>query len=109
MLVFLLDLAKQQVRSANDGAGALKIAKDFRPQLVLLDISMPNMDGREVARRFRADPELKSAYLVAVTGFSPADAQLDMGASGFDARMTKPLEHDALLALVAKVQQSRNK
>jgi two-component system CheB/CheR fusion protein len=104
MLVYLLQLAGQKVRAANDGESALRIAGEFRPQLVLLDISMPKVDGREVARRLRADAATKDAFLVAVTGFSPADAVLDMSPAGFDARVTKPLENDALVALIARVQ-----
>jgi CheY-like chemotaxis protein len=104
MLLYLLQLSGQQVRVANDGESALRSAVEFRPHLVLLDISMPKVDGREVARRLRADASTKDAYLVAVTGFSPADTVLDMSPAGFDARVTKPLENDALVALIAHVQ-----
>jgi CheY-like chemotaxis protein len=109
MLTQLLVLAEQDVRSANDGPGALRIAKEFRPQLVLLDIAMPDMDGIEVARRMREDPDLKSAFLVAVTGFSPGDATFDISNAGFNERVTKPLEYDALLTLLARVQHPRTR
>jgi CheY-like chemotaxis protein len=63
---------------------------------------MPGLDGREVARRMRADPDLRGSFLVAVTGFSPADTALDLGAEGFDERITKPLENEVLLTLVER-------
>ena len=105
MLVNLLQLARQDVRCANDGEIALQVARDFRPHLILLDIAMPGLDGREVARRMRSDPHLHDSFLVAVTGFSPADAPLDLGQYGFDERVTKPLEHEALLVLLDRVRQ----
>jgi two-component system CheB/CheR fusion protein len=102
MLVNLLQLAHQDVRCANNGEIALQLAREFRPHLVLLDIGMPGLDGREVARRMRADPDLRGSFLVAVTGFSPADTALDLGAEGFDERITKPLENEVLLTLVER-------
>jgi len=106
MLMQLLQLAQQDVRCANNGEIALQVARDFRPHLILLDIAMPGLDGREVARRLRADPTLRNSFLVAQTGFSPADTPLDLGFGGFDERVTKPLENDALLALVARARQN---
>ena len=104
MLGELLELAGQDVRRANSGEGALQVAHEFRPQLVLLDISMPDMDGHAVARGLRRDPALAGAYIVAVTGYSPHDVRVDRGGQGFDDRVTKPFENDVLLGLLARVQ-----
>ncbi|HEY2397124.1 MAG TPA: CheR family methyltransferase [Rudaea sp.] len=103
MLCNLFELEGQDVRCANDGANALRIAREFHPHLALLDISMPVMDGRELARQLRTDPDTTDTFLVAVTGFSPNDAVLDMSPEGFDERVTKPFEKDALNSLLTRV------
>ena len=102
-----LELLGHRVATAENGRLALDLLRAEAFDLVLLDIGMPNVDGREVARRLRATAETKSTFLVAVTGFSPGDTTLDMSPTGFDARITKPLENEALLALIARVQQMK--
>ncbi|HEY0179931.1 MAG TPA: ATP-binding protein, partial [Dokdonella sp.] len=106
MLAALLELSGQQVLSANDGEQAIELAKRFKPQLALLDISMPDMDGRELARRLRATPEIQPVVVVAVTGFSPHEAMFNSSRSDFDELITKPLEQEALLALLARARRT---
>src|SRR5438445_299130 len=102
MLVQLLQLAQHDVRAANDGRTALRIASEFTPQIVLLDISMPEMNGVEVAQRLRADPGTAHAFIAAVTGLASNEMDLDLSPNGFNERITKPLENDELLALLAR-------
>jgi CheY-like chemotaxis protein len=66
----LLQLAGHEVRVASDGATALSAAREFRPGVTFLDIGLPGMNGYELARRFRADPDLSQGVLVALTGWA---------------------------------------
>jgi PAS domain S-box-containing protein len=100
-LALLLRLWGHTVRTAYDGPSALAAAAADPPEVVLLDIGMPGMDGYEVARRLRAQAELRSALLVAVTGYGQDEDRRRAFAAGFDRHLTKPLDPDALQALLA--------
>jgi CheY-like chemotaxis protein len=92
----MLGLMGHEVRSADDGLAALEVAAAFRPDLVLLDIGMPRLDGYEVCRRLRAEPWSEGVLIVAVTGWGQeADKQRARDA-GFDLHLTKPMDHGAL-------------
>ena len=69
LAMLLARLYGQEVRVAHDGPAALAVAEEFRPEVVLLDIGMPGMDGYEVARRLRGRPEFEGTLLVALTGW----------------------------------------
>src|SRR5262249_675588 len=66
------------------------------PEMVLLDIGLPGMDGYEVARRLRAEPSLDGIYLVALTGYGSASDRHKSAEAGFDEHLVKPVEFDAL-------------
>jgi CheY-like chemotaxis protein len=104
-LGMLLKLAGQDVRVAYDGPAALRQAMDFRPQLVLLDIGMPGMDGYEVARRLRRQPSLEDTLLVALTGWGQEEDRRRSAAAGFDHHLVKPVEPDALSGLLADLKR----
>ena len=91
----LARLYGQEVRVAHDGPSALAVAEEFRPEIVVLDIGLPGMDGHEIARAIRADPELRSTHLVALSGFAAPDDLAAAKAAGFDRHLAKPpaLEH----------------
>ncbi len=95
-LAMLLRLAGQDVRAAYDGPSALTQAKDFQPATVFLDIGMPGMDGYEVARRLRSEPELRGVVLVALTGWGQEEDRRRSKEAGFDQHMVKPVEPAAL-------------
>ena len=83
-----------------DGSEALASAPVFAPDVVLLDIGLPMMDGYQVARRLREVAETRASCLIALTGYGqPADRERARVA-GFDHHLTKPADPDALLALV---------
>jgi PAS domain S-box-containing protein len=80
------------VRTAGNGPDALVVAQQWRPEIVLLDIGLPGLDGYEVARRLRADPGTKGARLIALTGYG-RDADIALAReAGFDGHLTKPVE-----------------
>lgn len=101
-LKVLLEMEGFSVRVANNGASALEVAQEFVPEVVILDIGLPGMDGFEVARRLRLRPELKSAVLIALTGYGEAESRLRSQEAGFDHHVVKPADIDFLLSIVGQ-------
>ena len=99
----LLKLLGQEVVVAMDGKKGLETAREFRPEIVLCDIGLPDMNGYDVAQAMRADPLLKSAYLVAVTGYGQEEDRRRAVRSGFDFHLAKPVRKDELEMLVTKL------
>jgi CheY-like chemotaxis protein len=99
-LEFLLKEEGHDVRGAADGAEALAEAKSFQPDVVLLDIGLPGMDGYDVARALRAMPESAGAFIVAVSGYGQAEDRVRSRAAGFDEHLLKPVAPARLLDLV---------
>jgi signal transduction histidine kinase len=95
-LAQLLRLDGHAVEVAHDGPAALDAAAEFRPQVMVLDIGLPGMDGFEVARRLRARPDGRDLVLVALTGYGRDDDRALSRAAGFDHHLVKPAELDAL-------------
>jgi len=100
-LGMLLELEGYEVRLAQDGPSALEIAESFVPDVVLLDIGLPGMNGYEVARRIRAQPNLRHAMLVAQTGWGRAEDLQRSKEAGFDHHVVKPAAIEALLEIIA--------
>lgn len=100
--VLLLEMDGLQVRGAGTGAEALATARDFRPEAIVLDLGLPDMDGIEVGRRLRADASLGRPTLIALTGFDqPQDRQRTRDA-GFDHHLCKPVEYPQLVDLIRR-------
>jgi two-component system CheB/CheR fusion protein len=97
----LLRLLGHEVQVAHDGPAALSVVPQFHPDIVLLDIGLPGMDGYEVARALRAQPQLRGLVLVAVTGYGQDEDRRQALAAGFDRHLTKPLAPQVLTALVS--------
>jgi signal transduction histidine kinase len=91
------------VRLAYDGPEALAAVHSEKPQVVLLDIGMPGMDGYEVARRLRKTPDFDATPIIALTGFGLADDHRLSREAGFDQHLTKPVDPEALLDVLARV------
>ncbi len=81
----------------------MDLAGEFRPDVVLLDIGMPGMDGNEVARRIRQRPQFAATRLVALTGWGQDEDRRRTQESGFDHHLTKPVDIAALQALLANL------
>lgn len=89
-----------EVATATDGATALERAKEVRPDIILLDIVMPKMDGYEACRRLKADPETEHIPIIMITALSDRDARLKALEAGADDFLVKPPEDVALFARV---------
>ena len=100
MLRMMLDLMDHEVRVAADGVQAVAIAREFEPELALLDIGMPRMDGYQAAREIRAILWTR-VLLVALTGWGQDDDQRRAREAGFDHHLTKPAEPAMLEELIA--------
>jgi signal transduction histidine kinase len=106
-LMTLLEMEGFEVKIANEGMAALKIAEDFKPDVVLLDIGLPGMNGFEVAHRLRTQPECSDALLIALTGYGEAESRLRSAEAGFDFHMVKPADVNLLLSMLSNPQQAR--
>jgi signal transduction histidine kinase/DNA-binding response OmpR family regulator len=106
-LMTLLQMEGFEVKVASEGMAALKIAEDFRPDVVLLDIGLPGMNGFEVAHRLRTQPESRDALLIALTGYGEAESRTRSAQAGFDFHMVKPADVNLLLSMLANPQQAR--
>ena len=103
MLATLLEMNGYEVSIAYDGKGALASAVQAPPDVALLDIGLPDIDGHELARRLRAMPETTQAVLVALTGYGQVEDQRRAYKAGFDHHMAKPADLAKLLELLAGV------
>jgi signal transduction histidine kinase/ActR/RegA family two-component response regulator len=104
-LSMLLEILGHQVRTVHDGPSALAEARKFIPEIVLMDIGLPGMDGFEVARRMRQHLGMKGSTLVAITGYGQDEDRRRSHEAGFDAHLVKPIDPkdlDHLLASVTK-------
>jgi PAS domain S-box-containing protein len=99
-LTMLLQAEGHEVETADCGMKALERAQAFRPQVVLLDIGLPDLDGYEVARRLRAAPETRDAVLIALTGYGQIEDRERSQAAGFNHHLLKPVNYEKLSALL---------
>jgi PAS domain S-box-containing protein len=101
VLAFMLEAEGARVEAAGRGEEAVNLAQRVRPDVVLCDIGLPDIDGMEVARRLRASGLLPGTRLIALTGYGQAEDVRQALAAGFDAHVTKPVNVDQLMALLA--------
>jgi signal transduction histidine kinase/DNA-binding response OmpR family regulator len=106
-LMTLLEMEGFEVRVAHEGQVALSIAREFRPNVVLLDIGLPGMNGFEVAHGLRSQPESQDALLIALTGYGEAESRTRSAQAGFDFHMVKPADVNLLLSMLANPQEAR--
>jgi CheY-like chemotaxis protein len=103
VLKLLVEEAGHLVRMAHTGPTALAAAVDFRPDVMLLDIGLPELDGFEVAKRIRQEPRLHDTVLVAVTGYRPAADRQRMQEAEFDHYLVKPADFEKVREILAAV------
>ena len=100
MLADVLRSYGHDVVVANDGAQALTIVERFRPDVAVLDIGLPVMDGYELAERLRERLPAEECRLIALTGYGQANDRARSRAAGFAVHLVKPVELDSLVAAV---------
>jgi CheY-like chemotaxis protein len=101
MLATLLEIGGHIVRVVHTGHEALEVIAEHRPDVVLLDIGLPGIDGYEVARRIRDDSTLQQPLLVALTGWGAAEDRRQAREAGFDVHLVKPIDQAQLAAVLA--------
>jgi CheY-like chemotaxis protein len=101
-LSMLLEISGHSTQMAHTGPDALATATEFHPEVVFLDIGLPGMDGYEVARRLRHDPEFAASTLIAVTGWGSEEDRRRSTEAGFDFHLTKPVESSTVENLLAR-------
>ena len=104
-LALLLEVCGHQVRKASDGAETLQAVSAWRPDVALLDIGMPILDGYEVARRIRSEPWGAQLFLVAVSGWGQSEDLQRASNAGFDLHFRKPIGLPALEGILEKAQR----
>jgi CheY-like chemotaxis protein/two-component sensor histidine kinase len=105
-LAMLLRTTGNDIRTAYDGLEAVQVASEFLPEVVLLDIGLPKIDGHEVAQRIRKEPWGRQMCLIAVTGWSDETDRARSRAAGFDHHLVKPLDTGHLAQLLTSVGRS---
>jgi PAS domain S-box-containing protein len=100
VLKLMLEVEGATVETAEGGEEGLRAAERLRPDIVLCDIGLPDIDGFEVARRIRARTDLAVSRLIALTGYGQAEDMRQAIKAGFDAHLTKPVNLDQLMALL---------
>jgi PAS domain S-box-containing protein len=103
VLCMLLQSIGAKVEAVDSGPAALAAIPDYRPNVILMDIGMPGMDGNEVARRIRQQPELNDIKLIALTGWGQEEDRRRSKESGFDHHLTKPVNFRDLADLIASI------
>ncbi len=110
-MAIILKLEGYDVHVAFDGVSGLEVVRSFRPAVILMDIGLPGIDGYEMARRIRQDPDLNAGLelLAAVTGYAEPEARRRSREAGFDQHLVKPVDPEAVLALLASLEWAEEK
>jgi CheY-like chemotaxis protein len=103
MIRHLLRLAGHAVRDAGDGVAGLAMALEHPPDVAIVDVGLPGLDGIELGRRLRADPRGRSVTLIALTGYGQNETRARARDAGFDAFLVKPLVADDLERILTAV------
>jgi len=102
-LAMILKLNGHETVPVYSASDALQRAAAFKPEVVLLDIGLPGMDGYEVAQKLRELPGMRDIRLIAVTGYGRSDDRIRAREAGFDEHLTKPVEFAALQKTLAAI------
>ena len=106
-LAMLLEITGNKIYVAHDGAEAVDAVKKYRPQVVLLDIGLPKLDGHEVCRRIREQPWGKDIVVIALTGWGQDEDRRKSQEAGFNGHLVKPVDYDKLLQLMSTLTNGR--
>ncbi len=104
-LAMMLRLQGHEVRVTHDGPSAIALANEYGPQMILLDLGMPGMDGYETARRIRQHSDLKNVVLAALTGWGQEEDRRRTAEAGFDHHLVKPVELKVLESMLSDLKK----
>jgi CheY-like chemotaxis protein len=99
----LLGMTGNETHTANDGLAAVDAAQTFHPDVILLDIGLPKLNGLDVCRRIRQQPWGQRIVMVALTGWGQEDDRRKSQEAGFNYHMVKPLDYNELMKLLASL------
>lgn len=102
LMSFLLKRHGYEVRTAADADQALEILAGFVPQLIMMDLQLPGMDGLELTRRLKADPERRDILIIALTAYAMKGDEERAREAGCDGYVSKPIDTRSLPALIAR-------
>lgn len=102
-LAMLLEITDNKTYMAHDGVEAVEAIEKYRPEVVLLDIGLPKLDGHEVCRRVREQPWGKDVVIIALTGWGQEDDRRKSEEAGFNGHLVKPVDYDQLLELLREL------
>jgi CheY-like chemotaxis protein len=105
----LLESSGHDVKVAYSAEKALEMAAEYQPEIMLLDIGLPEMDGYEVAKRLRQNPQLKDLRLIALTGYGQDSDRQRSRETGFDAHVVKPVDWRDLSELLASLMKRQSR
>ncbi len=106
-MAMLLQLCGHQTWLAFDGSSAVSLAAEHSPDVVVLDIGLPGMDGYQVARTLRGLPQTSDSLLIALTGYGQEQDRQRSKAAGFSQHLVKPVDVESLLQAIARYQRAR--
>lgn len=106
-LATLLRLSGNEVQTAHDGRDALAKARNFRPEIALLDIGMPGMDGYLLCRAIRSEPWGKHIIVIALTGWGQEEDRRKSEQAGFDGHLVKPVDQESLFNMITAARAMR--
>jgi CheY-like chemotaxis protein len=104
-LKMLLEMAGHEVHLAHDGRQAIYLAEQYIPELAIVDIGMPKLNGYDVARSIRSTVWGRALYLIALTGWGQEDDKRRAASAGFDLHLTKPVDPDKIFEILAGLTQ----
>ena len=106
MMAMMLEAQQYRVVTAIDGLEGLRLAAEQLPDIALVDIGLPGIDGYEVARRLRANPDTRAVRLVALTGYGQESDRRRALEAGFDAHLVKPVDLNLLMEVLEEAEAS---
>ena len=107
-LGMMLRIMGNDIQIASDGEQAVSLAEDFQPDVVLLDIGLPKLNGYEAAKQIRQQPWGKKIALIALTGWGQEEDKRQAYASGFDMHLVKPVDPNSLMGILAELHATKS-
>jgi CheY-like chemotaxis protein len=104
-LAMMLELMGQQTRQAHEGNNALKVAQEYDPEVIFMDIGLPGLSGHEVVTRMRKELGMTAAYIIALSGYGTEEDRRKSFVAGFDNHLVKPLDPSTLPNILAAAEK----